>query len=177
MSTDAFELFFSSATQYYISGRYAVLASLSPVAGNLLHHAVEMYLKGVLSKTLTLPELKDLKHNLPKVWKKFKSQVADPSFDTFDALISSLHAFEDLRYPDSILSSGMMTTIGIIRTPSVSPKNPARPEPMYELYLEEVDALVDQIFATASVNPRFFLSPFNPRAREYLKEANTHAWA
>ena len=57
MSTRALELFFSSATQYYVSGRYAVFAGLTPVVGNLLHHAVEMYLKGALSKTMTLDQL------------------------------------------------------------------------------------------------------------------------
>ncbi len=177
MSTNALELFFSSATQYYVSGRYAVFAGLNPVVGNLLHHAVEMYLKGALSKTLTLDQLKQLSHNLPKVWERFKAQVTDPGLDTFDALILSLHAFEELRYPDSILSSGMMATIGVSRVSGASTGSPARPEPKYELCLEEVDALVDKIFATASVNPLFFLAGLNTRAREYLKEANVHGWA
>lgn len=177
MSTRALELFFSSATQYYVSGRYAVFAGLTPVVGNLLHHAVEMYLKGTLSKTMTLDQLKKLSHNLPKVWECFKSQVADPSLDTFDALILSLHPFEELRYPNSILSSGMRATISVSRVSGTSTGSPARPEPKYELYLEEVDALVDKIFATASVNPRFFLDGLNTRAREYLKEANVHGWA
>lgn len=177
MSTSALELLFSSATQYYVSGRYAVFAGLNPVAGNLLHHAVEMYLKGALSKTMTLDQLTKLKHNLPKVWECFKAQVADPGLDTFDALILSLHAFEELRYPNSILSSGMMATISVSRVSGTSTRSPARPEPEYELYLEEVDALVDKIFPIASVNRRFFLNGLNTHAREYLKEANVHRWA
>jgi len=177
MSISALELFFSSATQYYVSGRYAVFAGFNPVVGNLLHHAIEMYLKGALSKTMTLEQLKKLRHNLPKVWECFKAQVADPGVDTFDALISSLHAFEELRYPDSILSSGMMVTISVSRVSGASTGSPARPEPKYELYLEEVDALVDKIFATASVDPRIFLDGLSTRAREYMQEANVHGWA
>jgi hypothetical protein len=177
MSSSALELFFSSATQYYISGRYAVFAGLGPVVGNLLHHALEMYLKGALSKTMPLDQLKKLSHNLPKVWKCFKAQVADPGLDTFDALISSLHAFEELRYPDSALSRGIMVKISVSRVPGASTGAPARREPRYELYLEEVDALVDKIFATASVDPRFFLHGLNSHARKYLNEANVHWWA
>lgn len=177
MSTRALELFFSTATQYYVSGRYAVFAGLSPVAGNLLHHAVEMYLKGALSKLMTLDQLKGLSHNLPKEWECFKAQVAAPGLDMFDALISSLQAFEELRYPDSILSKGMMVTIGVRRVAGDSTGGPAWPEPKYEMYLEEVDTLVDKIFATASVNPGFFLVGLNTRARDYLKEANVHGWA
>jgi hypothetical protein len=56
----ASRLFFSTGTQYYVSGRYAVTAGLSPVAGNLLHHAVEMSLKGGLARSMELKELKDL---------------------------------------------------------------------------------------------------------------------
>ena len=41
------------ATQYYIAGRLAARAAQAPVYGNLLHHAVEMYLKGALVGTLT----------------------------------------------------------------------------------------------------------------------------
>jgi len=133
MSTRARVLFFSSATQYYVSGRYAVFAGLNPVVGNLLHHAVEMYLKGALSKTMTLDQLKKLSHNLPKVWECFKAQIADPGLEIFDELISSLHAFEELRYPDSILSRGMMATIGVSRVAGASAEDPARPEPKYEM--------------------------------------------
>ena len=176
MSTRALQLFFSTATQYYVSGRYAVLAGLSPVAGNLLHHAVEMYLKGTLSKLMTLDQLKTLGHSLPEAWKCFKAQVAAPGLDTFDVLMSSLQAFEELRYPDSVLSKGMSVTIGVSRVAGASTKGPARPEPEYEVYLEDVDTLVDKIFATSSVNPGFFLARLNTRARTYLEEANVHSW-
>ena len=176
MSTGPLHLFFSTATQYYVSGRYAVFAGLSPVAGNLLHHAVEMYLKGALSKQMTLDQLKRLSHNLPKEWDCFKAQVGAPGLDIFDPIISSLQAFEELRYPDSVLSKGMVVMIGVSRVAGASTEGPARAEPRYEMHLEDVDALVDKIFVTTSVNPGFFLAGLDPRAREYLKEANVHGW-
>ena len=40
--------YFKIATDYYIAGRYAYFSALIPTAGNLLHHAVELYLKGYL---------------------------------------------------------------------------------------------------------------------------------
>ena len=167
------ELFFSRATQYYVSGRYAVLAGLIPVAGNLLHHAIEMYLKGALCKTMTLGELKDkFSHNLPKIWNDFKAQIEDSGLDSFDTLITSLHDFEELRYPDSVLSKGMAAMLGVKRLTNAEVATPGVSVPTYELYLEEIDALVDKIFHVASVNPAFFVGSLNPKAREYLKEAN-----
>ena len=43
-------LFISAGMHYYVAGRYAVFAGLNPTAANLLHHAVEMALKGALAK-------------------------------------------------------------------------------------------------------------------------------
>ena len=71
------------------------------MVGNLLHHAVEMYLKGGLSKTKTLGELKKFSHNLPGAWAKFKAQFKDPALVQFDGVVTALHTFEELRYPDS----------------------------------------------------------------------------
>jgi len=177
VSTDSLQLFFSAATQYYVTGRYAVLAGQIPVAGNLLHHAIEMYLKGGLAKKMTLQQLKGLSHKLPNLWSTFKAQFTDPALSNFDTLVSSLHAFEDLRYPDSILSKGMLVKMSIIRMSGAAPGAPARPEPAYELYLEEIDALVGRIFEVVPVNPAFLLGGLPTKAREYLKEGNAQTWA
>jgi hypothetical protein len=175
---DTLVLFFSAGTQYYIAGRYAVLARLSPVAGNLLHHAIEMYLKGYLSKAMTLGQLEGLSHNLPKIWSEFKVQAADPGLYDFNALIASLDNFEELRYPDSILAKGMGVIVGVIRSPGAEAKVAADPPvPTYEVYLQEIDALVDRIFRVASVNPAFLLSGLSAGAREYLKDGNAQGWA
>jgi hypothetical protein len=76
MMTAPEHFFFSSAAQYYVAGRFGVFAALNPVAANLMHHAIEMYLKGALLKlkTKTLKDLKDkFGHSLPKSWAAFKA--------------------------------------------------------------------------------------------------------
>jgi hypothetical protein len=79
MTTDndarASDLFLGSAIHYYVTGRFAVFARFNPTAANLLHHAVEMSLKGALAKRgMNLCDLRDLNHNLPKIWRVFQSE-------------------------------------------------------------------------------------------------------
>ena len=67
----ASEHFYRIALEYYVSGRAARLCWSNLITGTLLHHAVEMLLKGQISKTNPLEDLKDPKkfgHKLPKLW-------------------------------------------------------------------------------------------------------------
>jgi hypothetical protein len=74
MSSGEWEEFFKTAGQYYVGGRFAAFAGFIPITGNLLHHAVEMFLKGGLSKNgSSLVDLKKMNHNLPNIWAKFKA--------------------------------------------------------------------------------------------------------
>jgi hypothetical protein len=180
--------FFLSATQYYISGRYAVLANLVLIAGNLMHHAVEMYLKGALSKIFTPEELKKkFGHNLPKLWHAFKKQVKDPRLDPFDTLIMSLDKFEEIRYPDAILEKvkqvgsepgappGWQASISIGHRVQDAPTGqPSRTGSHYELYVGEIDNLVVRIFATMSV-PQTPISPYSMpvHAKTYKRQIPT----
>ena len=91
----------NSGVNYYVAGRYALFARLTPTAGNLLHHAIEMFLKGALGKTgKSLEELEELRYKLPKIWNEFKTNFPEHSLDAFDPLICELHKFEEIRYPD-----------------------------------------------------------------------------
>src|SRR5947209_1571333 len=95
------EEFLSNGRQYYIAGRFSVLGALMPVAGNLMHHAVEHFLKGGLAKTVSLDDMKKkLGHKLPKIWDAFKMQANDPTLARFDEVVSTLNEFEEIRYPD-----------------------------------------------------------------------------
>jgi len=49
VSVIPYQRLFDTGMQYYTIGRYSVLAGVNPVAGNLLHHAIEMFLKGALA--------------------------------------------------------------------------------------------------------------------------------
>ena len=176
MSTGAPETFFSNGMQYYIAGRYAIFAGLAPVAGNVLHHAIEMFLKGCLSKTKSLDELKKLRHNLPKIWGMFKIQFKDVALDDFNGIVSSLNSFEELRYPDSVLETGMLCTMGPKRPfTSVVPKVIDVTVPLYALYLEDIDKLVATIFSVASMNPKFFTGMLNGTATQWLNEENAES--
>jgi hypothetical protein len=86
---DAIGEFFTYGSQYYVAGRYGVFAALMPVAANLDHHAIEMFLKGALSKSMTLKEMKNkLGHDLDKTWQAFKTQTADESLERFDRVFA-----------------------------------------------------------------------------------------
>ena len=44
--------YFRTALHYYILGRYATTAKLLPIPGNLVHHAIEFFLKVALIENL-----------------------------------------------------------------------------------------------------------------------------
>jgi hypothetical protein len=173
MATVARELFFHSGTQHYVAGRFAAIAALIPVAGNLLHHAVEMFMKGGLSATRTLDQLKGMGHNLPRIWSEWKSQYPDPAHTKFDGVITDLHPFEELRYPNAVLAHGAGVTIDMGCGPRPPPSG--CPEPEYYLSVPEVDELVAVLFAAASVNPPYFTSRLRKVARDFLMDQNAVA--
>ena len=74
-STGADETFLKLGIQYYTAARWAALAKLMPVCGNLYHHAIEMFLKARLSQNYTLEQLSHhhFSHKLDKLWDTFKS--------------------------------------------------------------------------------------------------------
>ena len=86
--------FFGLATQYYICGRFAVTAHTMPVGGNLLHHAIEMYLKGALALHLPMPELKKLHHGLKTIWRVFQDRFKDGDVSSLNAVVIELDRFE-----------------------------------------------------------------------------------
>lgn len=101
------------AAQYHASGRFAALSHCIPVAGNLLHHSIEMFLKCVLVKTLTLNELKTLGHNLTILWNRFTQIHPNPTHAALNSAVAELEKFERLRYPDSVVLEGMQVSFVI----------------------------------------------------------------
>lgn len=113
---------FKLATHYYIAGRFAVINHFMPARTNLMHHAVEMFLKGTLSQASTLEELRNLGHNLNKIWAKFATALADARLASFDSAIRALHKFERLRYPDAVIQEGMVCRFELYREHIVPPE-------------------------------------------------------
>jgi len=172
--SDEIHHFFQYGAQYYLTGRFAAFSGQTPVVGNLMHHAVEMFLKGSLSKSMTLPEMKKkLGHKLPGTWQVFKVGANDKSLDKFDATVDMLDAFEDIRYPDEIIAKGAALQIDIRKATAVIPQfaggyNP----PHYMFSLEEIDELVAAIFKVASRNPSAYFHFMKEDARRYLNLDN-----
>jgi hypothetical protein len=159
------------ATQYYIAGRLAARSRLAPIHGNLLHHAVEMYLKAALVGVVTPKEMRDeFGHDLEKLWARFKVKVVDPALDRFDATIHALHEFEDLRYPDKIKHGVII--MAITWKPSDAVFSRAGSAQQYEFFISEVDGLVVEVLDRLSLNLRVVLGGRNGQA---LKYQNPHA--
>src|SRR5260221_12629949 len=83
-------MYFDTGLHYHITARFAVIEQFNPLAANLFHHAIEMYLKGALCRTLDEHQRRKLGHRLTKIWKRFKVTHPDPALDRFDQCISEL---------------------------------------------------------------------------------------
>ncbi len=166
--------FFTLGMQYYVAGRSAALMKLIPVSGNLLHHAVEMLLKGDLSVEKTPEELKTkARHKLPTLWDMFKERhvETDPSVDH---VIKELHAFEDIRYPNRIVAEGASMSVGIGGSAFLYPDESSRPrEPSYTIDVSDVDRLVSIIFDFSTYKLEFFKAKLTSDAKQILTRGNT----
>jgi hypothetical protein len=160
------------ATQYYASGRFAALSHCIPVAGNLLHHSIEMFLKCFLVKTLTLKELKTLGHNLSVLWSRFSQLHPDPTHATLDSAVAELEKFERLRYPDSIVLEGMQVSF-VISKAHYSPL-PAGPQPPYHLVLEDIDNIAKIVANASGLKRTTFTSGLSAQALKFLQVHNEH---
>ena len=164
--------FFSLGMQYYVAGRSAVFAHANPVCANLLHHAVEMFLKGGLAD-LGLGELRGIGHHLPRLWTRFKKERGGSAVGRFDKIVKGLHKFEGIRYPDKVLASGMQSHIELHAPAPPAPTQnvfpPQKEVPLYQMVLSDIDELVKVIFDKVSLNPRFFTNSLNHDARTCLE--------
>ena len=163
---------------YYVAGRYAVHARFNIIAGNLCHHAIEMFLKGNLVPTLGRDVLKNkFIHKLPKIWEAFKSEIGDPSLDRFDETILKLQEFDVIRYPDKVVDQGAQITVTIGGPPGTGPATGLGANvPSYDLVLGDIDELVRTIFDVCSVNSDVCIPfmQYNLPANEYLEKNNAH---
>jgi hypothetical protein len=145
--------FLRLALQYYIAGRSACFAYSMPVAGNLLHHAVEMVLKHLLAeKGVTESDLHyTFRHDLKKLWRATKNSLDDPSLNTYDPVIRAIARMYDVRYPRRSYSFHMS-----LRKESTRPAT----EPMtkglrhYHISLEDADELMTALL-TRSTTPEW----------------------
>lgn len=163
--------------QYYISGRFSFFCGFSPITGNILHHAIEMFLKMALSRNLGEADLKNkFRHNLKRLWKEFKQHFPDVTLDKYDVLISEVNKWEDARYP----SSGYSLMSMALTDPGIPPASKKGPHPKrYVLKMSEIDELVQVIFQISKIKPgtfrRVFIGPeLGFKAKEYYEYENVY---
>jgi hypothetical protein len=168
--------YFDLGSRYYSAARFAAIAGFAPIAGNLFHHALEMFLKGGLCRKLDEKERKNLWHKLRKIWTEFKLMVADPSLNKFDATIASIDDFEEIRYPEATVRNGIQVFINLRKPdPTMPIGSPGRPEPVYNIVVDELDELVKVIFEKCHRNPKAIR--LSPDALKYLEQwNNTTIW-
>jgi hypothetical protein len=165
-----------SACDYYVSARFGMHAQMLPHVGILFHHAVERFLKAGLAQRRKLSELKDMGHDLKKLWRAFKADFRDPTLKRHDKMISRINKFEAIRYVDGITKYGMgaaaqwsgpppagVTTYGGLKTPK-----------QYVIVVDEIDDFVAHVFKVCNRNPVTFFGT-NPDAREALTRNNAQS--
>jgi HEPN domain-containing protein len=130
--------YFRTALHYYILGRYATTAKFSPIPGNLVHHAIEFFLKAALIEKLDETARRNkFRHNLSKLWRRYKRERNNSALDKFDQTISDINRFEGIRYPEEILRLGMLAEIGPVRNTYDPPPGVNRPRAArYQLALD-----------------------------------------
>lgn len=166
--------FANLAGQYYISGRFSALSHCLPVAGSLLHHAIECFIKCGLIEVYSLGDLKSnaFGHSLPKLWGKFKCLSTDSSLGAHDWSITELDKFERLRYPDLMVSHGMQVSM-VHRNCEFAPL-PSGPQPPYHLVIESVDQLAKAIADACGLSSAAMFSSSHPSAFHFLHLHNLH---
>jgi hypothetical protein len=174
--SDAFVRFYTIALEYYVTGRASLLCGNTLITGNLLHHAVEMLLKGQLSKTTPIGDLKKLfGHKLPKLWAAFKALIPAENLAEFDGMIDELDRFEAIRYPDEILARGASVSFGFGRGRPVTKIESEGNEPEYQIGIGDVDAFFSRLIPLCKLNPKAYFGFLSSSGRELLTEENAQS--
>lgn len=170
--------------QYYVAGRFAAHAHFTPVSASILHHSVEMLLKACLAYTDTAAQIRSYRrknsygHSLPTLWDEFKRRNTKLDLSAFDEIVSQLHQFETVRYPERLIEQGALFSVGLYEV-----DEPAkylglaakRPEPQYIMMLPQIDRLIALLFEHTSYprdSVRTHIAYGEPHAEQYLRRGN-----
>lgn len=139
--------FLHLALQYLVSARFMALQLQVPVAGNLFHHAVELFLKAALAHRVPVCQLasRKLGHDLQALWREFK--VEHPKADeSLFPIVETLSRFEDIRYPVAGEVQGPQLHLAVFRHPEG--KSMGAPG-AYAMVLEDLDHVLQHIASQA----------------------------
>jgi hypothetical protein len=174
----AHQVFYKAALEYYVNARAACLSGCVFTTGNLLHHAVEMILKGELSRTVSPEKLMDKKkfgHWLPKCWAAFKALFPQEDLSEYDPMIAELDKFERIRYPDHILANGAGIGFGFGRWHPTTRACDINGIPEYRMAIGDVDAFFGRVIQLCHMNPGPYFSFLTAEGREILQKYNEEA--
>src|SRR3954468_4747254 len=165
-------VYYELGLQYYLAakGLSEISRHCCLVTGTLFHHAIEMFLKSRLCGVTSKAERKSLGHKLPKIWKRFKAEDADPALAAFDPVIERIHKFERIRYPEPVVEEGMILSIGRgfgDTKPVQMLEGPQYPE--YFLDLDQVEKLVAVILPKLGFNLEAFKFRFTDDGRRAVE--------
>jgi hypothetical protein len=143
------------AIEYYVAARYSALAASFHVSGILYHHAIEMLLKARLSEKYDTQQLKKWGHDVEALWTVYLKERGNDGLKKFDSAIQRLNAWEKIRYPETLVKTGALITFAVPNAPGPQPQgNPkAAVEPRFHFSIQELDALMVELFASSSMNP------------------------
>ncbi len=165
--------FMQIACQYYVAARFAMHAQVMPVTGNLFHLAVEMSLKAALARKRSLSDLKNMGHDLKKLWPAFKIDFPNPAFRAHDKTISRVNKFGEIRYPESKHSLAIAAEWCDQPVPVVATAGMKTPK-QYPLVISDVDDLIVDVFKVCSLNPALLIGR-NGAALEAITRRNRHS--
>lgn len=123
-------IYFDYGFRYYVAGRLAASERIHPVAANLLHHSIAMFLLSGICNCTTEGERGGLGRDLKRIWNIFKDRLSDPIIlSRFDETVNALHEFEKIAQPEAMTR-----------------------EVKSELVLDEIEALMKAICVTSGIN-------------------------
>ena len=167
--------------QYYVAGRFAAASGFTPVLANLLHHAVELFLKACLAYDDPVERIRQYgnsrtgyRHNLPLLWKEFKKRNLAVVQPEFDPIIEALHKFDEIRYPEQLIEGGATIIVDIFAVEDQVRDDRKDDQTSYTLKLPKIDELMGLLFAAARCNRELFLAEVNDeRRRLYYDKLTT----
>ena len=167
--------------QYYVAGRFAAASGFTPVLANLLHHAVELFLKACLAYDDPVERIREYgnrktgyRHNLPLLWKEFKKRNPAVIRPEFDAIIDALHKFDEIRYPEQLIDGGATIITDIFAVEDQRRDDGEDKQTLYVLKLPQIDELMGLLFTATHYNPDLIVQEVNDdRRRLYYDKLTT----
>lgn len=152
---------FDYGMQYLGAGRFAVASRFTPVGAGLLHHAIEMFLKGLVARGSHPADISQFRnrygHKLGAIWREVLARFPNKGLESFAETIAKLDEFEDIRYPDKLISGGAIIETGFSDDVGSAGGHVHPPvERHLVLAIPKIDRLVKRLFELAQFNPEFF---------------------